>query len=112
MDRECIPSVPKPRKRRTFGESEESPLAASSSTSQVESYGSTGAPVRLPRLESNGRQDAAIRTSLLKTADISHTGSRTFAQLLSQGLGIEHVSLSTLVALSIKQLRRSLGYNA
>lgn len=88
MDRDCVPAVPKPRKRRTgSGVGQEGdqgiPLldfaAASSSTA-----GPTA-----PRFDPArpGQSDETERQSLLQQHDLSHTDSKTFVALFSRGLG-------------------------
>ncbi|EME49397.1 hypothetical protein DOTSEDRAFT_163734 [Dothistroma septosporum NZE10] len=88
MDRDCVPAVPKPRKRRTesgiaFGADQGIPLldfaAASSSTAAPPPHHFD--PAR------SAHSDEAERRSLLQQHDLSHTDSKTFVALFSRGLG-------------------------
>ncbi|KAK5120950.1 hypothetical protein LTR85_005734 [Meristemomyces frigidus] len=85
MDRECIPSVPKPRKRRTLGD-EDSPAAPGSSR-----VPNGDAPASAPtRLLKTQEPETGVHNSLLGRSDLSHNGSRSFAALLGQGLGLDN----------------------
>lgn len=92
MDRECIPAIPKPRKRRTqsnVGESEGIPLlqfaGPSSRTPQQQQR-------QLPPLNFNSPPNANAKrleapSTLLSRHDLSQTGSHSFVSLFSRELG-------------------------
>ena len=92
MDRECLPSVPKPRKRRTLdGEAEGSPRSVPVAK-LLDNSVVAGASSR-PAAPLHG-QASNVRNSLMSKHDLSHTGSKSFIKLLGQGLGIESVRLT------------------
>lgn len=96
MDRDCVPAVPKPRKRRT--ESAVGLDTEQHGMSLLEFAGpsssSTAAPppqfdTARPKQTDNG----AERNFLLGRHDLSHVDSKSFVQLFRQGLGNILVSL-------------------
>lgn len=115
MDRECVPAVPKPRKRRTqsnVGESEGIPLLEFAGPSA--SASAAGPPPKFDPPEAQQLTYQAERGALLARHDLSHTDSRSFTALFTRGLG--NVSVSTARAtlsphlLSASVLCLDLGY--
>jgi len=95
MGRDCLPSVPKPRKRRPEGENDgqfagTSSFDPSSDASSAAAQNANTAPSSSPRKPTSSSTLGTLPvTSLLSRNDIHHTSSRSFAALLSQGLKIE-----------------------
>ncbi|KAF7186831.1 Transcription factor himD [Pseudocercospora fuligena] len=101
MDRECVPAVPKPRKRRTqsnVGESEGIPLLEFAGPSASPA----GPPPKFDPPESQQPTYQAERGALLARHDLSHTDSRSFTALFTRGLG--NVSAN-------EELLRGVDYN-
>ncbi|CAK4034601.1 hypothetical protein AC578_9767 [Lecanosticta acicola] len=87
MDRDCVPAIPKPRKRR--GESGVG--VDSEGVSLLEFAGpstaAAGPPPKFDPPRQTQSEDVTERTSLLARHDLSHTDSKSFLTLFSQGLG-------------------------
>lgn len=96
MDRECVPAVPKPRKRR--GESGIG--AEQEGVSLLEFAGPSTAAGPPPKFDPPRQAHADDGTErLLARHDLSHTDSKSFVALFSQSLG--NVAVSASIALSI-----------
>lgn len=105
MERDCLPAVPKPRKRRTqsnVGESEGIPLLefagpgadAGGGAGVVGPTASPQAPA--PRFDppsTTQPEYQADKGALLSRHDISHVDSKSFVALFSRGLGNIAVSI-------------------
>lgn len=87
MDRDCLPSIPKPRKRRTVGDGDAVSPPFRPYVNTLESNVTPGAALR------NDGEQEVLRRALLSRSDLSHQGSESFTNLFAQGLGIEAVSL-------------------
>ncbi|CAK1356118.1 uncharacterized protein RHO25_000247 [Cercospora beticola] len=86
MERECIPAVPKARKRRTasnVGESEGIPLGEFAGPSASHS----GPPPKFDLPAGNHPEYQADRSNLLSRHDLSHNDSKSFIALFARGLG-------------------------
>lgn len=91
MERECIPAVPKARKRRTasnVGESEGIPLGEFAGPSASHS----GPPPKFDLPAGNHPEYQADRSNLLSRHDLSHNDSKSFIALFARGLGNSAVS--------------------
>lgn len=109
MDRDCVPAVPKPRKRRT-----ESAVGLESEQgmSLLEFAGpssSSTAPPQFDPTRPNQADKVAERSFLLGRHDLSHVDSKSFVQLFRQGLGNILVSCASFppILLSLKFLSSS-----
>lgn len=96
MDRDCVPAVPKPRKRR--GESGIG--VEQEGVSLLEFAGPSTAAGPPPKFDPPRQAQADDGTErLLARHDLSHTDSKSFVALFSQSLG--NVAVSASIALSI-----------
>lgn len=100
MDRECVPAVPKPRKRRTHsnvGESEGIPLLEFAGSSKL----SANLPPKFDPPDVQQPAYQAERGALLARHDLSHPDSQSFTSLFARGLGNISVSLPTPILASV-----------
>ena len=95
MGRECVPSVPKPRKRRPESGVADTPEGAipttSSGVASTPGFASIETPVSAARRESNFGASIPMG-SLLSKNDIRHRRSESFEAVLAQGLKYELLS--------------------
>lgn len=91
MDRDCVPAIPKPRKRRGESGAGIEPEGVSLLQFAGPSTAS-GPPPKFDPPRQAQSDDVAERGSLLARHDLSHTDSKSFVALFAQSLGNVAVS--------------------
>nr|POE47775.1 hypothetical protein CFP56_01106 [Quercus suber] len=101
MQRECVPAIPKPRKRRATNGFDASPPRGSQGIpladildhrSPLES--NAGLHIARPLPATHDVVPSTVKESLLARHDLSHNGSASFRSLLSYGLGLDPASFA------------------
>ncbi|KAK4508598.1 hypothetical protein PRZ48_002337 [Zasmidium cellare] len=90
MDRDCVPAVPKPRKRRTesaVGLETEQHGMSLLEFAGPSSSSTAGPPPQFDAARPKQADKGAERNFLLGRHDLSHVDSKSFVQLFRQGLG-------------------------